>query len=471
MIAKFFVLSIPFTVAMTMPMAVLVAVLYAFSRLASENEITALKAGGVSMKALMIPALGAGTVMAIVMLLFNDQVLSRANHELANLTVDIFNTKPTFALKPQVINPLKEGSLYLRADHLDEGSSRMRGVVIYDLSDPTRRRTIYADSGLVEVAANKKDLVMSLYHGEMQTVETQRTSQLTRLFYMRDRLLVADVMRDFRSTNPDSATKTDREMSVCEMQLELERQNAKLQLARNNLAQAQWADQHNRGINAPPPKAQPIHGTYGIGGFYCDLTKRVEKLLAVKQAHAEVPPQAVPAPPVATPTQTPAATPVPGTAMPPIAPSAGGTGTYQVSEAKLRVEDARYWTSRYSIEIQKKFALASACIVFVLVGAPIALRFPRGGVGLVIGVSFFIFSVYYVCLIAGESLANKGIVSPFWAMWAANVLFLIVGLPLLWRMGREASTSRGGDIREVLANARARLARAFGLRGRAEYAA
>ena len=40
-ILEFFVLSIPFTVAMTLPMAVLVAVLYAFSRLGSENEVTA----------------------------------------------------------------------------------------------------------------------------------------------------------------------------------------------------------------------------------------------------------------------------------------------------------------------------------------------------------------------------------------------------------------------------------------------
>ena len=53
-IMEFFLLSIPFTVAMTLPMAVLVAVLYAFSRLASENEITALKAGGVSMRQLLV---------------------------------------------------------------------------------------------------------------------------------------------------------------------------------------------------------------------------------------------------------------------------------------------------------------------------------------------------------------------------------------------------------------------------------
>ena len=65
--------------------------------------------------------------------------------------------------------------------------------------------------------------------------------------------------------------------------------------------------------------------------------------------------------------------------------------------------------NRYDVEIHKKFALAAACIVFVLLGAPIALRFPRGGVGLVIGVSLVVFALYYVGLIAGESLANTRI--------------------------------------------------------------
>jgi lipopolysaccharide export system permease protein len=97
--------------------------------------------------------------------------------------------------------------------------------------------------------------------------------------------------------------------------------------------------------------------------------------------------------------------------------------------------------------------------VFVLVGAPIALRFPRGGVGLVIGVSFVVFAVYYVGLIGGESLANHSIISPFWAMWADNILFLIVGLVLVARMGHEGVTSRGGNLHEMIYATRAWLAR------------
>jgi lipopolysaccharide export system permease protein len=120
----------------------------------------------------------------------------------------------------------------------------------------------------------------------------------------------------------------------------------------------------------------------------------------------------------------------------------------EINDAKLRLDEARHWRNRYGVEIQKKFSLAFACIVFVLVGAPIALRFPRGGVGLVMGVGFLVFAIYYIGLIGGESLANKNIVSPFIAMWIDNIVFLIIGLVLVALMGNENTTSRGGQFAE-----------------------
>src|SRR5207248_2878702 len=100
-ILQFFALSLPYTIAMTAPMAVLVAVLYAFSRLAGENEVTAFKAGGVSARALLRPVLIASIFVALVMLAFLDQVLPTSNHQLSVLQMSIMRTKPTFALKEQ----------------------------------------------------------------------------------------------------------------------------------------------------------------------------------------------------------------------------------------------------------------------------------------------------------------------------------------------------------------------------------
>ena len=108
-IGEFFLLTLPFIIAMTLPMAVLVAVLFAFSRFSAENEVTALRASGVSMMTLVRPVLIAGVLTALANLLFNDQVLPRANHRLRSLQTDIARKKPTFALRAQVINEVMPG--------------------------------------------------------------------------------------------------------------------------------------------------------------------------------------------------------------------------------------------------------------------------------------------------------------------------------------------------------------------------
>src|SRR5438132_847346 len=101
-IIEVFVLSIPFIVAVTLPMAVLVAVLHVFTRLAGDNEITALQASGVSVGRVITPVLGGAAVVALLSFLWNDQVLPRSNHRLRTLQVDIQRKKPSFTLKEQV---------------------------------------------------------------------------------------------------------------------------------------------------------------------------------------------------------------------------------------------------------------------------------------------------------------------------------------------------------------------------------
>jgi lipopolysaccharide export LptBFGC system permease protein LptF len=88
-------------------------------------------------------------------------------------------------------------------------------------------------------------------------------------------------------------------------------------------------------------------------------------------------------------------------------------------------------------------------VIFAMLGVPLAIRFPRGGVGLVIGTSLAVFSIYYVGLIGGEELGDRLIVPPFLAMWTPNLLFLAVSLPLLWAVRRAGSTAHGGDWDEV----------------------
>lgn len=104
-------------------------------------------------------------------------------------------------------------------------------------------------------------------------------------------------------------------------------------------------------------------------------------------------------------------------------------------------EEAAARAAAYEVEIQKKFALAAASIVLALAAAASAIRFPRGGVVLVLGASAVVFTGYYLSLVAGESLADRQVISPLVAMWMANGLLLAVVLLLGWRPSRTGPTN------------------------------
>ena len=111
----------------------------------------------------------------------------------------------------------------------------------------------------------------------------------------------------------------------------------------------------------------------------------------------------------------------------------------EASKARaLTSNDGAALASRYEVEIQKKFAIASAVLVLALTGVAIVFVFPRGGVFVLTAAGCTVFALYYVTLVAGESLADRLILSPFVAMWMANGVFLAFALFVLWSLPRRA---------------------------------
>ncbi|MCR4340245.1 MAG: LptF/LptG family permease [Gemmatimonadaceae bacterium] len=476
-IGEFVGLTIPFIFAMTLPMAVLISTLYAFSRLAADNEITALKSSGVGLRRVMAPVIIAAAVITLGMILFNDQVMPRANHRLAVLHRDIAQKKPTFALREQVINELSPGKFYLRTGHIDKNSNRMREITIYDFGDVGRRRTIHADSGNMAMSSDQSDLLMTLYDGTLQDVPVANPTQLQRLFFKVDWVRVRSVGNQFKESQT-GAYKGEREMTVCEM----ERTRRDAQKTYTD-AQAEFSERLQQARAANVQLSREVReldrdppGEQSFGGAYCALLGALGSIgsdrpvtgaatgpgvapsLGLSSRGLDVTPDSQgPTKAVrAVPKQAPLGA---GTRMSPVPVEAQAMLPAVLDASRIRMTEAARVMNLYSVEIHKKFALAVACIVFVLLGAPIALRFPRGGVGLTIGVSIGVFGLYYVALIGGQSLGNRGMVPPALAMWGANILFGAAGLVLLAKLGTESATSRGGDAREMVDAFRAWLAR------------
>lgn len=432
-IGEFFVLSLPHIVALTLPMAILVAVLYAFSDLTSSNEFTAMAAGGVKPQQLLVPMVVAGTLFSLAMLFFNDRILPETNHRLKILGMDIAEKSPTFNLREQVVNEIEttdgQGHYFLQAVSIDNRTSRLGDVAIYDLSAPTRYRTIYADSGTMAFNPSGTDLYLTLYDGWVHESRTDQPGSFSRLRFQKQILPLKGV-GDVLHHQEGETYRSDREMSLAMLDDAAADKKAELaEIQAEGQARSRRAVERALGLDGEAPAASSDAGGHlqvatlarsGQEGSRAASNARVERVDPLTRGVAN-----------------------------------------DIRTKAITANMTRLARNRYRVEIHKKYAIAFACLAFVLVGAPVAVRFPRGGVGMVITVSMAIFAIYWMGLIGGEKLADSGRLDPFWAMWTTDFLTLAVGVWLSLRMGREVSTTRGGGWEDLLYTLRRGLRRPF----------
>jgi lipopolysaccharide export system permease protein len=411
-VVEFLVLSLPHTIALSLPMSVLVAVLYSFTELESSNEITAMSAAGIRPTRVLVPLLGMGAVVTVVMLYFNDQVLPESNHRLKNLLVDIGRKSPTLELREQIVNEIRTESgldvYFMTADRIDRVANKLEEVTIFDSNSPTRRRTTYAASGEMAFNDEKTDLYLTLFDGVMHEVQTDRIGGFQRVYFDKQIIPLRNVgnelERRFGGTD-----RSDREMGFALLSENVSSREAELDSVR--IDSREKALQALRlALGRPVDEDTALVGTMLLyqsrnrNGAFSDGTSLL--------------------------------------ARDPITQSVVISSRTRASRgATLRAS-----ANRYKVEIHKKLAIAFACLVFTILGPPLALRFRTGGVGMVAATSSAIFAIYWLGLIGGETLADRRFADPAITMWLANLVFLSVGIVLVSRMGHKGSAVRGKAI-------------------------
>jgi lipopolysaccharide export system permease protein len=475
-IARVFVLSIPFILAVTVPMAVLIAILYTFNQLAADNEITALKANGIHLPRLLAPLAVMGLLIGGSLTVFNNTLLPSTNHKLALLLSSIGRKKPTFVLRERSINAVLPNQLYLQAARIDRSRSSLEDVAIYDRRTRDRARTIYADSGQMAYNEAGTDLFLTLYHGIMYQHDESKPREFERLDFGRLVMRVPGVTNQLQK-DQETGYRGDREMAVGQMEDEVRR--ARLEEAQTIAQSRTFSVTLTRrllGLPTSPEPAMPARPTAAgadsgmrsaaaAGGAATAAGATADSgVTAAEGASATAARDTGPGATADTGARD-AADGGAATGARPAAdtegPAAATDTTFrrdsllaiarrtghrdaahlnalisaetQAGSFQVRQRGSRQRASRYQVEIQKKFAIPTACIVFVLIGGPIAVRYKEGGVAMVVAVSLIVFCAYYVSLVAGEGLADRLLVSPYVAMWTPDVLFGAVGLLFVWR--------------------------------------
>lgn len=389
LLTKLVVFNLSWMLVLVVPMATLVATLMAFGNFSQNNEITILKSSGVSLYKMMSAPFLASIVLAVLLFLFNDKVLPDANHQARILMSDISQQKPTLSLEPGFFSQeVSNYAILVRA--INEKTNELSGVTIYDYTTPSKINVVTATRGKIYFTADQQNLIMDLWNGEIHESDVKNSGMYRKLVFSKHRIVMDGSQFSFHQSQ--GGIRGERELGVDTMKaivknLKSEREEYLTTLFRETdkyfLVDSSFASHYQNPI--PNVKDKLV------------ILKVLDKIRAAKS----------------------------------------------VVISKIRSIDwAESEIEKYDVEIHKKYAIPAACIIFILIGAPLGVMVKKGGFGVAASISLLFFLVYWAFLIGGEKLAERGFFSPFIGMWAANILLGFLGIILTIKTNRETVTIR-----------------------------
>jgi len=384
-IFQLIVYNLAWMVVLVIPMAVLVATLMSFGSMSQNNEITILKATGVSLYKMMTPPLIASFVVALFLVYFNNTIYPDSNHAARLLMEDISRKKPTLSLVPGVFSQEVPNYSILVRD-IDQTNNELKQVTIYDYSNLPKLNIVTASSGKIYFSQNQKKLIMDLKNGEIHESNNTDKDSYRKLRFERHKIAMPAEQFSFEQSTL-GGPRGDRELGAPQMLVLVDSLNK----IRNNFLKDYYSKINLMLDNRNLTTAQSAANS---NDQYVYL-KSQQKIRADEN---------------------------------------------NIMDILVRLDYNDKEQDRYWVEIHKKYSLPFACIVFVLIGAPLGTMMRKGGFGMAAGMSLVFFLIYWACLIGGEKLADRGLLSPFLGMWVANFILGIFGILLTIKSAREKVT-------------------------------
>ncbi len=387
-ILQVFVLNLAWMLALSVPMAVLVSTLMAFGRLSQDNEITAFKASGVSLYRIVFPPLLVSVLITFGLIWFNNRILPEANHEARLLMSDIHQKRPTLSLQEGIFEDQIPG-YHILVKKVDQKTSEVEGITIYDQKDRIYPRTIIAEKGNVEFAPDGNTMIFELFNGEIYDLDEKDPGYHRRIAFDHQMIYISDIGTQLNRSMSDF--RTDREMNTSRMLADVKNQEKSISISEqmiDQIAESKTALVFASKIKSDIEKNNELPSDQKI---FSRVYRENQNILSELRNH----------------------------------------WTNILSQKKQR--------NSLMVEVHKKYSIPFACLVFILVGAPLGIMSRKGGMAVGLGLSLGFFIIYWAFLIGGEELADRGLIPAFWAMWSANILIGIAGIYILVRSARETT--------------------------------
>jgi len=407
-ILEVFLIQLGWILALGIPMAVLCATLMTFGRMAADNEITAIKASGRSMHALMIPVISASCVLMVALAFFHDLILPESNHYAANLLGDISRKRPAAFIEPGVL--IRDFPNYtMQVEEVNARSGALKGIRILS-TDPNQDPSVtVAASGSISMSADEQYLQLFLYDGETHSRSRSNNKDYLIARFAKQVFYIKNIDTGLERTK--SAYRSDREKNNAMMLHDVKELKSSTGEILSQFTTAIDSIQNfisradSLSLSKIALSQNAGENDYTSAGFeewsqqFKRNSHRVINNLRIEQS---------------------------------------------TTERVIRRKEANdMQIAQYMVEVHKKYAIPAACIIFVLIGAPLGIMAKRGGLAIGASYSVFFFIIYWAFLITGENLGDKMIVSPFVGMWSGNIFLILCGSVLMFFMLRETTFNFG----------------------------
>ena len=418
-IAKFFMFGSVSLVSKALPLAILLAALMTFGNFGEKLELLAMKSAGVPLIRTLVPLMVCCTFFGGVSFYFQNFVSPLAQMELLKMMYSIKQTSPESDIVERIFyNKIDGYSIYVDRKNYDTGV--LYDVTIYDMSSGFEKTNILvADSAIIKNTSDERFMILSMFSGEQfsnldeENINKKNTPYRRESFTRKDVVIETDggfEMKDadFLKTRADGKNMMELEKDIDSLKLSndsIGRDNLKF-IKRNN-----YKDKITLDANDSTLMAKDSIFWMNVDSIYNSATVKTKKMWKSDALRSVT----------------------------------SIKNTYDINNKILHQLDKDL--NKHKIYWWEKITLSLACLIFLLIGAPLGSIVRKGGLGYPIIISVATFILYYIFETSGSKMASEGVWKIWFGSWWSTMILLPLGLFFTYQANKDSGILKNDLIK------------------------
>lgn len=405
---------------MALPLAILLASLMTFGSLGEKFELTAIKAAGISLLRTMRPLIILIIFISIGAFVFQNDIIPKVNVKFRTLMISIKQKSPELDIPENTFySEIKNYNLYVK--HKDKKTGMLRDVMIYDVSKGfNNMAVIVCDSAKMNISSNKEYLRLTLFNGQqfsnLRQSDFNNNSISSTQFvpYSREEFREKKVIIPFNANfdRIDESTVEGNQMAKNISQLRHSIDSLTTLVDSLNVADRKFAVKHGYLVSYKGEierqdtaklnlieKIQPIAFDSVMEAF---STSELHRIYIDASTMAEN------------------------------AKNDMMFKTFSKIDLQKKIRG-------HNVELQRKFTLSFACLIFFFIGAPLGAIIRKGGLGVPVVISLVLFIIYYIIDNLGYKMARDGVWTVWQGVWLSSFILFPLGVFITYKAINDSS--------------------------------